>query len=291
MLGEGPMTGGQEQLRAEDDGLPSRGVGRWAETKYRLISLYDRLFSTGMKNKWHRVYIDLYSGGGYAQVRGTDIWLKGSPILAIDVPDAFDRYIFCEDDEDLMHALQRRCQRIAPNADVRYVPGCCDIEIEKICEAIPISSGNNRVLSLCLVDPFDFGFKFATIRRLSQGRRVDFLVLLAVWMDANRAYDHYVDGTNPKLDEALGNTKWRERWKAHPRVRDEFLSFLAEEFALSMTSLGYLKIGPSEMKPIRSDNNVPLYYLALFSKHDRAYKFWDDVLKYSTDQIGLSFEE
>ena len=43
---------------------------------------------------------------------------------------------------------------------------------------------------------------------------IDFVVLLAIGMDANRNYDHYVDGNSPKIDEALGNTEWRERWKA-----------------------------------------------------------------------------
>lgn len=63
-----------------------------------------------------------------------------------------------------------------------------------------------------MVDPFDFGIKFATLKRLSQVY-IDFLVLLAIGMDANRNYDRYVEGNSPKIDEALGNTEWRERWK------------------------------------------------------------------------------
>ena len=60
-----------KELVAEDDGLPCPDVGSWAEKKYRLLSLYDELFSTGMKNKWdQRVYIDLYAGAGYARVKG-----------------------------------------------------------------------------------------------------------------------------------------------------------------------------------------------------------------------------
>ena len=41
---------------------------------------------------------------------------------------------------------------------------------------------------------------------------------------------------------------------------------------------------------MRSDEkNLPLYCLALFSRNLTAYKFWDDVLKYSTDQIGFNW--
>jgi hypothetical protein len=111
-------------------------------------------------------------------------------------------------------------------------------------------------------------------------------------MDAQRAYDHYVDGENPKLDEALGNTNWRTKWSARPRGRYEFPAFLAEEFAVSMSTLGYLPIKPAEMKMVRSDEkNLPLYYLALFSKHKIAYQFWEQVLKYHTDQTSFSWGE
>ncbi|MDR3754089.1 MAG: three-Cys-motif partner protein TcmP [Terracidiphilus sp.] len=197
----------------ENDGLVCGEVGRWAETKHRLISLYDELFATGMKNKWEqRVYIDLYGGSGHSQIRGTEIRIKGSPVLALTLPCPFDKYIFCEESEPLRSALKIRGERIAPHADITYIPGSCDDKIEEILRAIPRASASNRVLSLCLVDPFDFGIKFETIRKLSSGF-VDFLVLLAVGMDANRNYDHYVDGDHPKIDQALGNKDWRERWK------------------------------------------------------------------------------
>ena len=103
-------------------------------------------------------------------------------------------------------------------------------------------------------------------------------------MDANRNYEHYVEGNSPKIDEALGNTSWRERWKLHS-LRSEFRPFLATEFAKSMESLGYLPQGLHQMKQVRSDyKNLPLYYLALFSRNETAYQFWRDVLKYGTDQ-------
>ena len=60
-----------EKMRADEDGLVCPEVRRWAEIKYRLFSLYDELFATGMKNKWgKRVYIDLYAGAGTVEFRG-----------------------------------------------------------------------------------------------------------------------------------------------------------------------------------------------------------------------------
>ena len=33
--------------------------------------------------------------------------------------------------------------------------------------------------------------------------------------------------------------------------------------------------------------NLPLYYLAFFSRHANGYKFWNQVLKYATPQLGF----
>ncbi len=46
------------------------------------------------------------------------------------------------------------------------------------------------------------------------------------------------------------------------------------------------------MKQVRSDvKNLPLYHLALFSRHELAYEYWDEVLKYSTPQLRLDLRD
>ena len=117
-----------QNLFVENDGLPCPDVGSWAETKYRLLALYDELFSTGMKYKWdQRVYIDLYAGAGYARVKGTKKILKGSPILALTVTHPFDKYIFCEENLEKLNALEVRAQRIAPDAKVGRVGAALEL--------------------------------------------------------------------------------------------------------------------------------------------------------------------
>src|SRR6202790_3508056 len=108
------VASGSQNLRVADDGLICPEVGSWAETKYRLLALYDELFSTGMKYKWdQRVYLDLYAGAGYARVKGTMRILKGSPILALGVTHPFDKYVFCEENPALLKALKARVTRLA----------------------------------------------------------------------------------------------------------------------------------------------------------------------------------
>jgi three-Cys-motif partner protein len=271
-----------------DDGFFIPDIGSWAETKHRLIGLYAALFSTGMKWKWdRRVYVDLYAGAGYSRLRNSHRIILGSPLIALTVDDPFDKYIFCEADGECIEALRHRTSKLAPGRDVSYIHGDCNSELDSIIAAIPKGSHDNRVLTLCVVDPFDFGIKFETLRRLS-AFYIDFLVLLAIGMDANRNYDHYVDGNSTKIDEALGNVEWRDRWRSIGVRRSEFRQFLAAEFSTSMESLGYLHQELHQMTHVRSDDkNLPLYYLALFSRHKLAYRYWKDVLKYSTDQTSM----
>lgn len=280
----------KSSVEPKPDGLPIPEVGSWAETKYRLVALYDRLFSTGMKAKWDtRVYIDLYAGAGYARIRGTDRIIYGSPLLALDVSDPFDKYIFCEANAAFLQALEHRVARLFPRANAELIAGDCNDKIDEIYAAIPKSSRRHTVLSFCFVDPLDIGIKFSTVRKLAS-HRMDFLVLLALYMDANRNVAHYTSPTNPKVDDFLDADSWRERWQAEQYKGTSFPRFLAKEYARQMEALGYLHTPLYKMKEVRSDErNLPLYHLALFYKHDLAYKFWDQVLQYGADQRSLEF--
>ncbi len=271
-----------------EDGLEIPEVGSWVETKYRLVGLYDKLFATGMKGKWgKRVYVDLYAGAGYSRIRGTNRLLAGSPFLALSVPDPFDQYIFCESSPPLLESLRKRVAKHFRSAVVEYIPGDCNEKVGEILAAIPVHSKRQTVLSFCFVDPLDIGIKFSTIRQLSN-RFVDFLLLLALYMDANRNVAHYVSPSNTKVDEFLGTSDWRNRWARHQKAGVEFPEFLAREYTDQMKALNFIPPQSYEMKRVRSDDkNLPLYFLALFSRHPRAYELWIQVLKYATNQKSL----
>jgi three-Cys-motif partner protein len=156
---------------------------------------------------------------------------------------------------------------------------------------IPRGSKSQTVLTLCFADPFDISLRFGTISELANQRFVDFVVTLALGMDANRNYEVYIKEDASKIDDFLGSKNWRERWPSAQWDAVKFSRFLADEFTNSMTALRYIPPPFYTMKEVRSyEKNLRLYHLALFSRHERAYKFWDEVLKYSTDQTGFSWE-
>jgi three-Cys-motif partner protein len=277
-------------MDVSDDGLFCPEVGKQSEEKHSLVSLYANLFSTGMKDKWdERVYIELYAGSGYSKIRHTSKMIAASPIRALALEHPFDKYIFCEKKSEELDALKVRVQKAAPSAKVTYILGDCNQRVSEILDAIPAYFPGHRVLSLCFVDPYDIGIKFETLRRLSD-RYIDFLILLALYMDANRNYENYVKEEAVKIDEFLGLRAWRERWKIRQEDGIPFPQFLAEEFSNSMETLRYLPQPFYKMKPVSiPEMNVRLYRLALFARKPIAYTFWDQVLRYHTPQTEFDF--
>jgi three-Cys-motif partner protein len=268
-----------ETLYGEDDGLLIPEVGPWTEDKFDLIRLYCQIFSASMKNKWKRVYVDLYAGSGLCRIKNRSQVLLGSPLIALSVDSPFDRYIFCENNPERFAALKERVEKNYPKQNPHLVPGRFEDHIDQICSMIP-----SRSLALCFVDPFDCDFDIENLKTISRcAHGVDFLCLLALQMDAKRNVPHYMQ-PDSKIDRMIGNTTWRARWNNH----EDFAKFLASEFAESMSEAGYLKTQLHQMREVKThDTNVPLYYLAMFSKNQTAFKLWDQVLKYSTPQRGL----
>ncbi|MGE5324542.1 MAG: three-Cys-motif partner protein TcmP [Actinomycetota bacterium] len=273
----------------QPDGLITPEVGAWSKDKYKLVSLYSSLFATGMKHKWEqRIFVDLYSGAGIARIKDNSELVMGTTLIGLTVKDPFDHYIFCDEDPNKIEALKLRAQRFAPHQHADFVVGDANEAVELIAGMIPSAGPDRRVLSLCIVDPYDIGIRFATIRKLAEKRLIDFLVLLAVYMDANRNYGNYMKASNTKVENFLGLPNWRQAWHEQEQRGVPFPDFLATQFSAQMGELGYLDQPLYKMKTVRSDEkNLRLYRLALFSRNLRAYEFWDEVLKYSTSQRKL----
>jgi three-Cys-motif partner protein len=189
-------------------------INSWGEDKYRLVWNYASIFATSMKRKWHcRVYVDLFAGAGRSRIKGAKRIVPASPMLALDVPDKFDKYIFCDVDGLKIEALKARVLIDYPKVDVQYVPEDTNNSTNRILSLIPQGRADFMVLTFCFVDPYKLeNISFDTIRNLS-ARYMDFLVLIPSGMDANRNESHYTSAKNRTVDRFLGTSTWREDWK------------------------------------------------------------------------------
>ena len=276
----------------EDDHLSTPDVGDWSEEKYRLVAYYAKMFATSMKRKWDcRVYIDLFAGAGHAKVKGTPIIIRASPLLAIGIPDKFDKYIFCEREPEHLDALKRRAHQLDPTLDPSFIPGDVNSNVDDVLSAVPKPRGRFRVLSFCFVDPFGLrNLRFNTIRRLAS-KFIDFLVLIPSFMDANRNLKLYLEESDTTVEDFLGLHDWRSQWRTAESNGIEFPRFFAEAFAHQMEKLDYINPGLEWMRLVRStERNLPLSHLAFFSRHERGVEFWKEAMKYSKDQLDLPIE-
>lgn len=275
-------------ISTQPDDLTTNDVGPWAEQKYRYVGMYAELFSTGMKNKWsRRVYLDLFAGTGHSRIRNSSRVVLGSPLVALTLPDLYDAYVFSDEDAGAVDALRARVLRMGHGDRASFIVGDVNAKIPEVSACIPGPRGE-RALSFCFLDPFKLNIHFETIRRLSAGRDIDFLILLALYVDANRNLQSYIQDQSPIIDLFVGDCDWREQWRTAQRQGEAFTTFLAKAYSSRMAAIGYLPMGIEEMVKIRSyDRRLPLYYLAFFSRNKTGLKFWREVLKYADDQLAL----
>lgn len=280
-----------ELLQADDLVLPE--VGSWAKEKHRKVAYYCSLFSKSMKNKWDcRVYIDLFASAGKGKIRATEEIILGSPLLALNLDLGFDRHLFCESDDASMQALQARVARHFPDAECAFVQGDTNDNVQAILSAVPAFNKDFKGLSLCFVDPYKKGeLHFSTIEQIASNLYVDFLVLIPSFMDINRNLHNYTRVSDHSLDIYLGTDAWRAAWESRSRSSQSFGLFIADQFGLQMQRLGFIYEGLEDMELVRmgSDQNLPLYHLAFFSKNQRGLTFWRETVKRTNDQLRMPF--
>jgi three-Cys-motif partner protein len=274
-------------IPVNDDGLYIPEVGSWGDEKYKLLGGYSEIFTTGMKNLWDSlVYIDLFAGAGYARIRGTNKIRMTSALIALSVNHKFNKYILCEEDEKCFNALTERVNRHFPDANVEFIKGDSNQNINEIIKAIPKHSKEEKVLRFCFADPFSLNLKFKTINRLSTVGKIDFLILLALHMDGNRNLFNYISENSKKVDDFIDDQSWREPFLSGKLPVKDFVRYLADKYDENMKKINYKE--PIEKQLVRIDDiNVPLYYMAFYSKHERGNDFFKKIEKYRSSQQSL----
>lgn len=283
------MNDPTDKLR-EDDGYYLPEAGDWSERKHEKFKYYTAMFSGSMKKKWDcRVYIDLFAGPGKWRIKGTDKIEPGSPLVAMSVDPPFDRYIFCEADNQSLEALKGRAAKHFPELDCRFINGDANKATSEILQAVPKYSREHKVLSLIVVDPFKTReLKFETVKKLTS-IYADFLFLIPGAMDIRRNPHNYTREDNHTVDEFLGTDEWRDEWENRVIRNMDFGMFVADRFGRSMAQLGFIYRGTDSMEIIKKDGDsgISLYYLAFFSKNKLGAKFWEETRKNTTTQLML----
>jgi three-Cys-motif partner protein len=276
-------------IEVKDDGFLIPEVRAWSLEKYRLVGCYCDIFTNGMKNIWGQlIYIDLFAGAGYSKIIEKQKIYLSSSLIAMSLPVPFSKYILCENDEKRFEALNARVKRDFNHLDVDVLKCDSNAAVDIIVSKIPKFGKNNTLLPFCFVDPYSLNLNFSTIAKLGRNL-MDFLILQALHMDANRNFENYIKEENQRIADYLGMKNWREIFeKDGVNNRKDFVRFLAEQYQQNMVNLNYLE--NREMHQIRSsEKNLPLYYLSFYSKNKKGIEFFKKIEKYCNPQTKLDF--
>jgi three-Cys-motif partner protein len=286
-MGKRKSVGFEPLIEVKDDGLFIPEVRQWALEKYALVGGYGDIFTSGMHKKWNQLaYIDLFAGAGYARIKETGKIYKSSALIALSLPRPYTKYIFCEENDDCFEALQQRVKRDYPNADVKVIKGDSNQKINEVKSSLPKFSKGNTLLPFCFVDPYSLNLHFNTIRVLGE-TLMDFLILQALHMDGNRNFDtYYLSEENKKIELYLDDPSWRKKFNSNEVNKQDFVKFLYNGYHTKMLEMGYQP--EKQAHQIKSNvRNLPLYYLAFYSKHPRGNDFFDKARLYIKPQLEL----
>lgn len=262
-------------LIKSSDGELALKVGVWAQEKLDYIRRYCDIFNTGMKNQWPtRAYIDLFAGPGKCYIEETKREIDGSPLIALSCKTPFTHYFFNDANPQVMSSLRKRAKNFTCS-NVLYFTEDCNTVIDELRSKLPPSS-----LDFCFIDPFGFEIKFDSIRRLTEGRRMDIAITFHVGGMKRVAH-------NPprELLEFFPDTSWQERYKKEEKVYPKGYILLAA-FKKGLEDIGYRDV--KDYVLVKNKKGVPLYHIIFATKNPRGADFWDKIASRSrTGQLRM----
>lgn len=267
----------------QDDSLELMEVGNWSQKKYKLVGKYCDIFTSGMRNKWNLIYIDLFCGPGFVKNKQSGAILKNSALIAMSLQHKFNFYALNDFNSKNCEALETRIKRLYPNISYNIFNLDANTNIEEIIQQIPEFNNGKPDLFFCFLDPFSLNLNFETVRTLARFQS-DFLILHALQMDARRNIVKYMGQSNDTVEKFLGNSNWRNKYQEQEYIQKDFTKFLSEEYDSSMNVLGY---EPAKKEIIKNTQGNGIYYLAFYSKHSRGLDFFEKVSKGDNDQLEL----
>jgi three-Cys-motif partner protein len=249
------------------DGLLARKSGEWAKRKLHFLRNYCGITTVAMKKKWRLVYLDVMAGAGRCKIKETGEEFPGSPLVALDYD--FHNFIFIEEDPNLADALQKRVNENTKSDLVKIVPDNW-IDVAR--------SGklhfDDKSLVVAFIDPTGISqIPMDAMLELTKNHHIDLLVTIQHSLGITLNVRHYFRSPSGQtaMDAFLGSSDWRKwKWKEPAEVGrmaiDEFSKRIQKQHFIGTRHLSV----PEEQ---------PLYRFTLFSRHQLAEKFWNEILK------------
>lgn len=209
-------------------------VGPWAEEKLKSLERALDYYTTRLKNQpyWEKVYIDAFAGPGLSAVRtspkedgqsfadglfasGADVdpveeqvrYLKGSPRVALDLSNPFDRYIFIETNPERRRELEALKADYGDTRKIEVRPGDANQELLAILGGL--SRRTHR--GYAFLDPFGLQVPWSTIERIAQTGAIEVMINFPMGHTIRRMIPKHGDvppGWRISLTTFFGSPEW-----------------------------------------------------------------------------------
>jgi three-Cys-motif partner protein len=254
------------------DGLLARKSGIRAKRKHHFLRNYCGITTKSMRKKWRLVYLDVMAGPGLCKISDTGEEFPGSPFVALD--HEFHEFILIESESRLADALKQRVARH---------PKASQVKVHQENWVDLLKQGQLRftddTLVVAFVDPTGISqVPMKAMLQLAKNQRIDLLVTIQHSLGITWNVPQYIKSESERtaLDAFLNSADWRKwKWKDP----SEFARMAIDAFSQRIQQEGFIGT-----RHISVPVDQPLYRFTLFSRHPRAEKFWNEILR--IDEAG-----
>ena len=285
-------------------------VGAWAKDKLESLRRGLDYYTTRLKNQphWQQVYIDAFAGPGLSTIRtkpreqggerlmidmfaglndsdpvGEEVeYLKGSPRVALDIQNPFDRYIFIERDLKRFAELEALKAEYGTKRRIEVRTGDANDVLLKLIPTFKKSS--HRVYAF--LDPFGLNMPWSTIQAMAKTGATEVMINFPMGMAIRRMMPASGDvppGWEISLTTFFGSPDWKRYAYEEvedligPRVRkfadseERLLDWYRERLR---QAFGHV----SQAQLIRNTRGGRLYYLIWAGPHPAGLLGADHIL-------------
>ncbi len=275
-LGTRPDLDAAEMYLSREDGLLVRGVWPHSARKSWMVSRIIDVVSRAMTGKWGQLgYIELYSGPGRLLDRSTSKELPGSPVEALRLSTPFDRYVFCDFDEDCVTALRQRCDQEPMGSRSRVFQGDAK-EIDHL-ERVARQFGRGTLVIAYLDPARPRDMTWHTVQTLANRLpTVDLIINLPV-----HSLQRAISGPHGRNAEAhaagafLGHPEPSDlmHWdRTHAHQPQGTMDAIRGFYDRQLQSLGFL---PPARRIVEITPGVPYYDVLYASRHPLGVNLWN----------------
>jgi three-Cys-motif partner protein len=156
-------------------------IGPWSECdKLAVLQSYLRAYMSVLRKQARFSggvhFIDGFAGTGEPQARGEDRLVAGSPRIALDLAQPFDRYTFIESEQWRVERLRTLCGQY-PHFTIDVIQGDCNEIIPQ--RVTPVVRWEHFSRGFAFLDPFALQLKYSTIEAIAETRAIEVLINVA----------------------------------------------------------------------------------------------------------------